>query len=163
MDKVRFGRALGYGARHTAKAIYSAMDAARAQNGSPQQPSTSRPTSAQEPPAMRATAAQEAAPQGTAGATRPPRAVAANAKALGRSVLTPVARFSGVLWLQVTGSVFTVIALALGQAVWLRRADLHSSPHGAAAQRAYLLLAIFLLFLYFAVSSFVRARRRERR
>jgi len=91
------------------------------------------------------------------------RAVSTNAKALGRSVLTPVARFSSVLWLQVTGSVFAVIALALGQAVWLRRADLRLSPHEAAAERAYLLVAIFVLFLYFAVSSFVRAHRRERR
>jgi uncharacterized membrane protein len=82
---------------------------------------------------------------------------------LGRSVWTPVARFSGVLWLQVTGSVYAVIALAMGQAVWLRREDLRLSGHSAGQQRAYLLVGIFLLFTYFAISSFVRASRRERR
>jgi hypothetical protein len=152
MDKVRFGRALGYGARHTAKAIYKAVDAARTPDARAPEPSVMRPASAQRP-----------SQQPVARAMQTQRTVATNAKALGRSVLTPVARFSSVLWLQVTGSVFAVIALALGQAVWLRRADLHTSPHGAAAQRAYLLVGIFLLFLYFAVSSFVRAHRRERR
>jgi len=146
MDKVRFGRALGYGARHTAKAIYKAVDAARAPD------STAQPRPA----------AQVERPQ--AASVRPsPQVAAKQAKALGRSVWKPLAQFSGVLWLQVTGSIYAVIALAMAQAIWLRRADLHLSAHTAAAQRAYLLSAICLLFAYFAVSSFVRAHRRERR
>jgi len=155
MDKVRFGRALGYGARHTAKAIFSAVDAARTPSDQPPAAAAApRPISSQGASTPRPAPIQT---------PRPQRAVSANAKALGRSVFTPVARFSSVLWLQVTGSIFAVIALALGQALWLRRADLHLSPHDVLAERAYLLLGIFLLFLYFAVSSFVRAHRRERR
>jgi hypothetical protein len=132
MDKVRFGRALGYGARHAAKAVYQAVDAARME-----------------------------APR--AAATVKPQDVARHAKGLGKSVWTPVARFSGVLWLQVTGSVYAVIALAMGQAVWMRRADLRGPVHAAGPERAYLLAAIFVLFGYFAVSSFVRAARMEKR
>jgi hypothetical protein len=153
MDKVRFGRALGYGARHTAKAIYKAVDAARADGTT--KPVEERPAAAQ--PAARVEQTRQAA------ARVKPQDVAKHAKGLGKSVWTPVARFSGVLWLQVTGSVYAVIALAMGQAVWMRRADLRAPMHSAGAVRAYLLAAIFALFAYFAVSSFVRAARMEKR
>lgn len=154
MDKVRFGRALGYGARHTAKAIYKAVDAARA-DGTAAKPVADQPAVAQ--PTARVEQPRQAA-------ARPqPRDVAKHAKGLGKSVWTPVARFSGVLWLQVTGSVYAVIALAMGQAVWMRRADLRAPMHSAGAERAYLLAGIFALFAYFAVSSFVRAARLEKR
>jgi hypothetical protein len=153
MDKVRFGRALGYGARHTAKALYKAVDAARTPSiTAPQRPAETRKAIEVQPPAAR-----------TASATQAARGTAQLARALGKSVWTPVKRFSGVLWLQVTGSVYAVIALAMGQATWLHRADLRLSIHAAGAQRAYLLLGIFLLFAYFALSSFVRATRLERR
>jgi hypothetical protein len=148
MDKVRFGRALGYGARHAAKAVYQAVDAARAE-GAAAKPVVERPAARMEAP--------------RAAATVKPQDVARHAKGLGKSVWTPVARFSGVLWLQVTGSVYAVIALAMGQAVWMRRADLRGPVHAAGPERAYLLAAIFVLFGYFAVSSFVRAARMEKR
>jgi hypothetical protein len=171
MDKVRFGRALGYGARHTAKAIYKAVDAARAPgaDGTATKPVAEQPAAAQpaaqaaQPPTQAAQpAAQVRQPRPTA-ASLQPQTVAKHAKGLGKSVWTPVARFSGVLWLQVTGSVYAVIALAMGQAVWMRRADLRAPMHSAGAERAYLLAAIFALFAYFAVSSFVRAARLEKR
>ncbi len=152
MDKVRFGRALGYGARHTAKAIYKAVDAARAPgaDGAAAKPLGEQPLAR----------VPESRP---ASVRTKPQDVAKHAKGLGKSVWTPVARFSGVLWLQVTGSVYAVIALAMGQAVWMRRADLRAPMHSAGAERAYLLAAIFVLFAYFAVSSFVRAARMEKR
>lgn len=157
MDKVRFGRALGYGARHTAKALYRAVDAARAPGEA--QPAQARPTEARptvQSPRPTAAASVETARVGA-------KQVQAQAKHLGKSVWTPVARFSSVLWLQVTGSVYAVIALAMGQAVWTHRADLHLSVHSSAGQREFLLLGIFVLFAYFALSSFVRAARREKR
>jgi len=155
MDKVRFGRALGYGARHTAKALYKAVDAARAPgDAQPARSADARPAAPAQRPSPTATV--ESARVGA-------KQVHAQARSLGKSVWTPVARFSGVLWLQVTGSVYAVIALAMGQAVWMHRFDLRQSMHSSSGQRAYLLLGIFLLFAYFAVSSFVRASRLERR
>jgi hypothetical protein len=165
MDKVRFGRALGYGARHTAKALYKAVDAARAPATAEPAQATAAHATATKPTAATPAASPQPSAQRPAAMNRPPLAGDAgkHAKALGRSVWSPLARFSGVLWLQVTGSVYAVIALAMGQAAWLRRADLRLSVHSSAAQRAWLLLGIFGLFAYFAASSFIRAHRRERR
>jgi uncharacterized membrane protein len=92
------------------------------------------------------------------------RGVVTNAaKVGGKSMFAPVARFSGVLWLEVTGTFFALIALFVGQGAWQLRGGLRLPPTAPAAQKLYLHTAIFLLFAYFAVSSFVRARRRERR
>jgi hypothetical protein len=85
------------------------------------------------------------------------------AKVAGKSIFAPLARFSGVLWLEVTGTFFALIALFVGQGAWQLRGGFRLPPSAPVAQKAYLHTAIFLLFAYFAVSSFVRARRRERR
>jgi hypothetical protein len=81
---------------------------------------------------------------------------------LGKSVWSPLARFSSVLWLQVTGSFFAVIAAFLAQGVWKQRfaARMWGSTE---ATRFYIVAAVFVTFAYLAVSSFVRAWRRERR
>jgi hypothetical protein len=85
------------------------------------------------------------------------------AKVAGKSVFAPLARFSGVLWLEVTGTFFALIALFLSQTVWKLRAGFRLPPTSPDALRLYLYTVIFFAFAYFAVSSFVRARRRERR
>jgi hypothetical protein len=90
-------------------------------------------------------------------------AVTNAAKVGGKSMFAPLARFSGVLWLEVTGTFFALIALFVGQGAWQLRGGLRLPPSAPVAQKLYLHTAIFLLFAYFAVSSFVRARRRERR
>jgi hypothetical protein len=88
--------------------------------------------------------------------------VAQQARVAGKSAWAPVARFSSVLWLQVTGTFFALIALALGQAVWVRRSALALGAESHEAQKVLALALVFLLFGYFAVSNFVRAARRER-
>jgi hypothetical protein len=82
---------------------------------------------------------------------------------LRRSVWSPLAHFSSVLWLQVTGTFYVLIAALLGQSVWTHRAALHLSSSSPDARRFYLLALLFALFAYFAVSNFVRAALRERR
>ncbi len=84
------------------------------------------------------------------------------ARMAGKSALAPVAKFSSVLWLEVTGTFFGLVALVMGQAVWKQRANFHLAPSAHEAQKVYAYLAIFLVFVYFAVSSFVRASRRQR-
>ena len=155
MDKVRFGRALGYGARHMAKAAMKAADAAT--TPASVSSSAARPAPAQTiQPAERISQAR----QTVAASAQQAKVVGTQAKALGRSVWSPLAKFSGTLWLQVTGTIYTLVALSLGQAAWLHRAAAHLPASSHEAQRFYLLAAAFGLFAYFAVSAFVRAARR---
>ena len=80
------------------------------------------------------------------------------------STVEPVVRLSGVLWLEVTGVFFGIFALSTGIAIWRlrgqwRTALAHPATHGG----LLVAVAVFALFAYFCISSFVRARRRERR
>ncbi len=148
MDRVRFGRALGYGARHAAKTLLQAADAARSPSAVPTRPA---------PPA-RPRAISAAQPSVQPSVKSSPR----KAVPLGRSLWSPLARFSSVVWLQVTGVFFALIALFLFQGVWQQRAAWRMPPGSHPAEKLYLLCAAFLAFAYFAVSSFVRASRRDR-
>ena len=90
------------------------------------------------------------------------------ARVVGRSVWKPLAKFSGVLWLQVTGTFFLLIAAYLSQGLWCERAAVAGVRPGAllqshAALKYGLHAAAFAVFAYFAVGNFVRAYRRERR
>ena len=86
-----------------------------------------------------------------------------NAKALGRSVWSPLAKFSSVLWLQVTGVFFTLLALFLSQGLWKERGAARLPIGSHAAVMFYLHAAAFAVFTYFAVSNFVRAYLRDHR
>ena len=81
----------------------------------------------------------------------------------GRSMLGPVRRAGGVLWMEMTGSAFALFALFLAPGLWKLRGAVHAAPTSAEARKFYLYLAILLLFTYFAFSSFVRAHRRGKR
>jgi Ca2+/Na+ antiporter len=76
------------------------------------------------------------------------------------SLVAPVARFSSVIWLQVTGVFFALVAFTMGSAAWRTRAALHSASGSHDAIKLYAYLAVCALFTYFTVSSFVRAARR---
>jgi hypothetical protein len=157
MDRVRFGRALGYGARHAAKTLLQAADAAST-------PSAKRPASGAS--AERSTPAQPQAARVAERVVQTQRTVAAtrqHAGKLGRSVWTPVARFSSVVWLQVTGLFFALIAMFLAQGAWKERAAWHLPLGSHAATKFYVLSVAFMAFAYFAVSNFVRAYLRERK
>ncbi|MDQ2924754.1 MAG: hypothetical protein M3R43_04255 [Acidobacteriota bacterium] len=155
MDRVRFGRALGVGARAAAKSLMSAAEAAAA-------PAPTTP--AAKPTARSASTISPAARSATTARMKPDaRVVKAQARTLGRSVWKPLARFSSVLWLEVTGTFFTIFALIAGNQVWKWRAAVRLSPRASDAQRLYVYVVVFMVFGYFAVSSFVRANRRQGR
>jgi len=85
--------------------------------------------------------------------------VKAAGKHVKKSLVTPVVRFSSVVWLQVTGVFFALVAVTMGAAAWKARAGLHAADsHGAIKLFAY--LAVCALFTYFTISSFLRAARR---
>lgn len=151
MDRVRFGRALGYGARHAAKTLAQAVDAAGAPN----------PRSTNASAAPRPAVPKPATPPREFPSARTIPAAARRAQASAKSsFIAPVARYSSVVWLQVTGLFFALIAFTMGAAAWRARAALHAAPDSHPAVKLYAYAAVCALFTYFAVSSFVRAARR---
>jgi hypothetical protein len=101
--------------------------------------------------------------QGTAAYTTQKKVVTREAGRLGRSFLAPFARAGGVLWLEVTGTFFAVFAAIFLSYAWRYGTALRLSGADADAHRHLLASAgAATIFGYFAVSSFVRARRRER-
>jgi hypothetical protein len=84
-------------------------------------------------------------------------------KRFGEAVWRPFVRLSGVVWLEVSGVFFGIFALlALGY-LWKFHGAWRGGAANAGAHRSLMGAAVMLgLFGYFCVSSFVRARRRER-
>ena len=77
-----------------------------------------------------------------------------------RAVWNPFAHAGSILWLEITGFFFAMFALLFVQHMWTIRASFRSGPEHA----HFLAYAVFaLLFLYFAASSFLKARRISRR
>jgi hypothetical protein len=156
MDRVKFGRALGYGARHAARTLAQAVDAAASPNPS---------SRAAHPPSPTSAAGHTAAPgpshRGAATARIPdgPSVRAAGRQAT-RSFAAPLLRFSSVLWLQLTGVFFSLIACTMGAAAWRVRSGLHAASSSPTAVKFYAYLAVCVVFTYFTVSSFHRAKRR---
>jgi hypothetical protein len=151
MDKVRFGRALGYGARHAAKSLAKAVDAATSPDPNPRRKAAVSEHVSQVAEGLRQVSA----------AKREIKAQAVtHAK---RSLLGPLKRFSSVLWLEVTGSFFALFALTMGAAV-LRHRDYFRLPMASEdGRKIYFYLLAFAVFGYFTVSNFVRANRRQSR
>lgn len=152
MDRVRFGRALGQGAREAAKALVKAADAAAAPNPRPAAP---KPVT------------KDARPAGAVLADHVQRAqvTRANMKRGGRrfskAVWAPMARAGSVLWLEVTGVLFGMFAVAAGAAVWRDRGNFLAG--GNAGQHAWFAAAMLAVFAYFTISSYVKAAKRGKR
>jgi len=151
MDRVKFGRALGYGTRHAAKTLMQAAEAASAPKPKPNEP-PSPPQQVSPPYGTRMSAAARRIPDA--------QAVKAAGKQAKSSLVTPVVRFSSVVWLQVTGVFFGLVAFTMGMAAWKARAAVHAAANSDGAMKVYAYVAVCALFTYFTVSSFVRAARR---
>ena len=153
MDRVRFGRAIGTGTRDAARALLKAADAAT----SPDPNGASTHQKARE--------AGNTAAHRTVRTAQQVRATAAGvqqgSKRFGEAIWGPFVKLSGVLWLEVTGVFFGLFAMTAGVEVWKRRADLHAT--GEPRQHVLFAVAMFAVFAYFTLSSFLRARRRGRR
>ncbi len=170
MDAVRFGRALGFGARHAVKTLTTAVDAATAESpskgrtasvGGPAAAHRSSTPGASASPNPTVTKAARTAAQTIVKGQKTKRGLQQGTKRFGEAVWGPVVRLSGVLGLEVSGVFFGIFALfGLGSAWHLRGAW---RPGSADQQQLMGAVAMAAIFGYFCVSSFVRARRRERR
>lgn len=160
VDRVRLGRALGYGTRHAAKTVAAIAEAASA----PERAATG--TSAREGPGVQAPSPVTERPAASAAPRRgtpvTPRNLGHGVKHFKRSFWGPLATFSGALWLRVTGLFFGLIAFAMGGGAWRLRGGFLLRSQPAEAHRFWVFAAFTVLFGYFAVSSFVRATLRER-
>jgi hypothetical protein len=164
MDRVRFGRALGYGVRQAAKTVAEAVDAATSPD----------PRASANPPAARPVSPSrsvedvqrtviEAHQRVQSAKSQVSSQFRGAAKEAGKSALAPVAKFSNVLWLEVTGTFFGLLALVMFEAVWKLRAALQAAPTSPDRLKFYACVALAALFAYFTISNFVRAARRQRR
>jgi hypothetical protein len=168
MDRVRFGRALGYGARHAIKAVASAVDAAAAESPAKKSApaAVARPQAAAQPQILTPGAPRAATKvAGVAAQARSTsKGVKRGTKRFGEAVWGPFVRLSGVLWLEVTGVFFGIFALVAAGAIWKFRGDWHSTAtNGEGHQTLLAAVVMLVVFGYFCLSSFMRAKRRERK
>ena len=168
MDRVRLGRALGYGARHAAKTLSQAIDAATSPGPSQNAGAASARRSAAQPsqaaPQNNAAQSGSATPrpnveQRTAETISKLRTTSNQARRASGSLMQPVKRFSKVLWLEVSGTFFALIAVSIALGTWRMRLMLHSMLGEHEALKGTLVVIVFLAFTYFVVSNFVRASR----
>ena len=178
MDSVRFGRALGVGARAAAKTLVTAVDAATAPNPSAAKPKPAQSTAPATPktapqPAARTTP-RPASPSSNSAARQAGAARAAQARQTGQglvrgsrlfahAVWKPFVKLSGVLGLELAGVFFGLFAFFAAGWAWKSRAAIHETATNHDAHVQFLVCtAMAAVFAYFLVSSFARARRRGR-
>lgn len=81
-------------------------------------------------------------------------------RAAGRGIggfVRPFVRIGHILWLEVVGALFLLIALSVATNLWRLRSGYAAGPE----HRKFLLVAgLFTLFLYLGLSSFWRARKK---
>jgi hypothetical protein len=93
----------------------------------------------------------------TRGAAEKTRAVGRASKRFGEALWGPFVHVSGVLWLEITGLFFGIFALFFAQNVFRLR---HAYAAGPERNKFLLYAGITAIFVYFAFSSFYRARRK---
>ena len=139
-----FGRALGVSVRLASQRL---LPAPSPQRTSPRTPSEER---------LRSVARIRAGQ--TLG--RGTRNVGRGSRNFGRALWNPFAHAGSILWLEVTGMFFALFAVLFAQHLWTLRAAWRSGTE----HTHFLVYAAFtLVFLYFTLSSFARARARSRR
>jgi hypothetical protein len=165
MDSVRFGRALGIGARAAAKTLVTAVDAATSPN--PSAKGAARPGAGATPTEGKAATpgarlGQQAARK-TAQVLQTGQGLKRGSKRFGEAVWGPVVKLSGVLWLELTGVFFGIFALFAAGGAWKMREEMRETVMNHDGHTHFLWAAVMaVIFGYFCVSSFVNASRRSR-
>jgi hypothetical protein len=153
MEPNRFGRKLGIGVRVASRmvkerAAQANNAAASTPQAAPSQATTSRPATPPPPPARKKNLVE------------PARRVGEGTRRFGQAFWEPLKHVSATLWLEITGLFFALFALFFGQNAWNTRT---SALHGPQHPQFLLYAVATLIFLYFSISSFVKAARRGRK
>ncbi len=146
------GRALGIGVRLATQRVVPPSSPATPPTPEQQRAGSDRRIRAGEALGKQARTGVRGAVQGAGG-------VARGGRNFGRAVWNPFAQAGSILWLEITGMFFALFALLFGQHLYSIRSAWQFGPeHGH-----FLAYAAFAgIFLYFAFSSFAKARRRSR-
>jgi hypothetical protein len=168
MDSVRFGRALGIGARLAAKTLVTAVDAAKAPNPSGAGKTAGAQAAAGSADRSKAESSGarlgEKAARTTAQVVQTGQGLKRGGRRFGEAVWGPFVKLSGQLWLELTGVFFGIFAIFAASSAWKMRAELHETVANHDAHGHLLLTAAMaVVFGYFCVSSFVKANRRGKR
>lgn len=175
MDAVRFGRALGVGARAAAKTLVTAVDAATAPN--PSAGAKAKQSAGEAAVGTGAGAASANRSGGAMGVRVGEQAVRTAAQVrqtshgireggrrFGQAVWGPLVKLSGALWLELVGVFFGIFAVFAGGNAWKMRSALHETAENHDVHtRLVVDVAMAVVFGYFCVSSFVKANRRVKR
>jgi hypothetical protein len=147
MEPRKVGRTLGIGVRVASNMVRQKVEESR-QNAQALNPGTSNEVRT---PPRPVTVAREAASR--AGNVR------RGFRAFTHSLVTPFTHAGSILWLEITGLFFALFALFFGQNLYRMR-GLWNQP----VEERHLLMyaALTLVFAWFSVSSFVRARQKTR-
>ena len=152
MEPNRLGRVLGISARIAAKKIGEAS--AQAAQKAEQAPA-SRPVSSHT--AAQVGARQDQARAAARSTVNSGRRLARGAGRAGSALFRPFAHAGGILALEIFGVFFAVFAFSFLVHAWQA-----SRVTGWHEKHAAVFLGVGLLFLWFAVSSFWRAKRKEK-
>jgi hypothetical protein len=155
MEPNRFGRKLGIGVR-----VASRMAKERAAKAASATESAAPASAAQPSHTTPRPAAPQPASRPAKNLVEPARRVGEGTRRFGQAFFGPLKHVSGTLWLEITGLFFALFAVFFGQNAWNTRA---SAVHGPQHNLFLLYAIVTLVFLYFCISSFVKAMRRGRR
>lgn len=134
-----------------ARTVYDAVDAAT--SATPVRPSRSSTagTTSKPQPVRSGTVPRDTLEQAVRSAGR----VGGSVRAARQSVLAPVKRASRAVSLEITGSFFAIFAVSFSAAAWRFRGTARVDT----GHRLWLYVGLAAVFGYFALSSFLRARR----
>jgi hypothetical protein len=158
MQPKKLGQVLGISARVAAKTIRErAAQAGATPNSGTARAQASAATGARPAAEMRSTAQEAAAVAAQAGekAAASGKKLARGAGRFGATILQPFARAGGILALQITGVFFSLFAL-----FFLSHAAQTVHAAGWHDRHGQMYAGLALVFTWFAVSSFWRARRK---
>jgi hypothetical protein len=157
MDRERLGRALGNGAR---AAVRTAIEAAEAATADPPRAASAPRQAAPASPQNHSGSTQRSFPQAIILPPETAKRVAPAARNAAKSVAGPLKKASRALWHELTGSFFALFALSFALGTWHDRSSA-TSPIANDRYHFYAFCTFTLVFTYFSVSSFMRAKSRD--
>jgi hypothetical protein len=163
MDSVRFGRALGVGARAAAKTLVTAVDAATSPNPSKANETQGKTGTETKAAVAGASVGQQAA-RTAAQVRQTSHGLSQGTKRFGEAAWGPFVKLSGVLWLELTGVFFGIFALSATIGAWKLHGEWRQTAGNHDAHLHFLgAVVMAAVFGYFCVSSFVKAALRGRK
>jgi len=165
MEPEKFGRSVGIGVRVAGRMLRDRANRVGQPAAAPPAPQNPPPRNVSILPPQQPKAARPQPPvsnlhEATRKAGKAGGAAARGAKRFGEALWGPLVHAGGVLWLEITGMFFALFALFFGQSTYRVRGAWKGGP-----EHAHLLLyaALTAVFIWFSVSSFLRARRKGKR